>query len=293
MPLRTPRPPWAQWTLGVGAVGALALGATLVFPRVLVVPAPVSAGPFLTPWVTSVQSTSRHGHLAITFKMTNLRGTSLTVKPWKTPAQLQFTAAGSLTPVATFPLSWPSPLVIGPHDSRSLSTEIPDPPPGWYGLNTSTVGVKSPAQTTWLRTSLGGQIFSPYPTGSLRTGTISLQKTVRREGYTVTLERLSLTATHSVLTFEFSKVPVFPTTYTVQVAEGVRTVATWGSSQGNPQHVPFAKHVPLIGSVTFDPLRNSVKTLTVILSNLGTSEQPGKTTVTGPWTFHITLQRHP
>lgn len=90
------------------------------------------------------------------------------------------------------------------------------------------------------------------------------------------------------IAFQIAMVPYFPTNYIVQVMENGQSVGTWGGSQRTPQRKPFARHVPLVGRVTLNPIPKTVTNLTVSITNLGINGS-GTKTVPGPWTFRIHL----
>lgn len=278
--------PLARWVLSVG-LGLVAVGAGVFWVEHHRNPAPVIVGPFIPPWSTRMAGVETRNHVSWTFTMVNRRTQPLTVKPWTYPFHIILTPMGGGAPISRVE-HFPKRLTIPVHQSRRWIVKVPTPPPGWYDVATSTVGVDTPGSSTWGRTALGGAWFSPYPAGTLRAGTLSLDQTVVHDGYTVHLTSLTMSDRQAQITFQIATVPYFPTNYIVEVMENSRTVGTWGGSQRTPQKKSFARHVPLIATVALNPIPKTVTHLTVSITNLGINGS-GTQTVPGPWTFRVPL----
>lgn len=278
-----------QWGLGLGAAAALGVGVISLLNPQPATPSRSLQEAFIAPLSTHMTSSLQNGRVSFTFVMTNRRNYPLTVKPWTQPARLILTPEDGGTPISRVE-HFPQSLTIPAHQSRRWTVVVSAPPPGWYNVVTSTVGVHWPGSNTWDRTALGGEWFSPSPGGTLRTGTLIFHQTVRSDGYTVHLRSLAMSDTRAQITFQIDDVPYFPTDYTVYVTEGGRVIDAGSGSQRTPSNKPVTRHATLIGTVTVDPIPKTVRILTVSIAHLGVNGS-GSQTVAGPWTFRIRLPK--
>lgn len=277
-----------RWAIGILAVIGVSVGLTLI-PVNVPQPNDLPSTKYIAPWSTTMQPTlvGAH-HVRFTFTMTNRTQTPLTVRPWQEPAAIRLNRFGSNTPSLTQPLSFSKALVIPAGQSSTISDTVLIPPPGWYGVESTTVGLHSPGGQTWVRTALEGTWFSPYPAHTLRHGTVTLNQFVTRAGHTVRLKTIKTTKTWSTLTFTIGSVPYFPTNFDITITENGRAIHTSGTAQGASHRNSATGSVTLVGSTQFNPLTKAIKTLTVAITNLGINPS-GTTTVPGPWTFTVNL----
>lgn len=279
---------WAPWAIGSLAVAVVGGGLTLI-PVNTPKPTDLPSTAFIPPWNITMQSTlvGSH-HVRFIFTMTNRTQNPLTVKPWKEPADIRLTRFGSNTPLLTQPLSFSKAFVIPVGQSSMLEDTVLIPPPGWYGVESTTVGLHSPGGQTWDRTALEGTWFSPYPAHTLRRGTVTVNQSLTRDGHTVSLKTIKTSKTWSTLTFTIGSVPYFPTNFDIAITENGRPIHTSGTGQGASHRNSATGSVTLVGSTQFNPLTKATKTLTVTITNLGVNPS-GTTTVPGPWTFTVNL----
>lgn len=221
--------------------------------------------------------------------MTNKERHALMVRPLTHPFRLVFTSMVS----AEKPVSWveafPKGLRIPVNESRQFTVFTPTPRSGWYDVTTTTVSVYPTHGGTRDQTNaVGAEFFVPFPPGTMRSGSVTLNQSQTSDGYTVTARRLAMTQRMTTFTFDITRVPLFPTNISARVDAGGHPIGGWGLSQRSVSGRAVTRNAGVRATVLADPVPKSAHMVTITLSNLGTKPS-GKPRALGPWVFHIPL----
>lgn len=162
----------------------------------------------------------------------------------------------------------------------SVTLKAPEEP-GWYRANLF-LNLKREDGST-ISSSSSAEFFVKYPAGSIRTGKLDVNKTILAAGHKVVVSSITMTEKDATLNYTISD---------VHGGDGLGIIKLIDDS-GNVLYNLREKEETLDGrvimSITFSPLQQKTKKLTIEVHDIPKTTNNGVTADHGPWILEIDL----